>query len=367
MRTILYLIPHLEKSGPVTQLFGLINHLDSTQYSAVVLTLFKERKNSMLTLFEERGIKVIRGNLERWQLYSQTRLLKRIIKIENPDIIHSCSVLTDSICLGHKIAKPIVLTLHCYIYEDLIARYGFLLGKIMCKREEKAIRAATVVVTVSHTLAKKYKNAIDRTYIPINNGIETSLWEIDKDSSKTSIREKLHLSLNSYIILSTNLLDSIKDPILLIQAFKDANIPNSMLIMLGNGKLQTECIKHKTESIIFPGRINNVKDYLYASDVFVSASKSEGMPYAVLEAKCTGISMILSDIPQHKEVTCNDGDIKYFQVGNKAELIEALRCQKSKRQKYNMENFTASFMSNAYQKIYASIDINSECKKREMI
>ena len=358
MEKILYLIPHLEKSSPVTQLYGMINYLDPTKYRAVVLSVFKERNNSAQQMFEERGVKVINGNLDRWQLHSQKRMLKAIIKNENPDIIHSCSVLTDGICSDIKTVKPIILTLHCFIYEDVITRYGKLLGKFMCKREEKAIRQAAAAVTVSQTLAEKYKRIIDRHFIPIQNGIEISLWKIDEGVTKKTLREKLNLPMSTYVILSTNLLDSIKDPLLLIQAFKEAKIPNSMLIMLGDGNSEAECKRYEAENIVFTGRVNNVKDYLYASDVLVSASKSEGMPYAILEAKCTGIRMILSDIPQHREVAGDNGDVTFFQVVNKDALIKALKYQRSTRLKYDMDRFTASFMSGEYQRIYSSITNN---------
>ena len=54
--------------------------------------------------------------------------------------------------------------------------------------------------------------------------------------------------------------------------------------------------------IHFMGKRADVALFLQNSDVFVSASDSEGLPNAVLEALACGCSVILSDIPQHKEI-----------------------------------------------------------------
>lgn len=51
---ILYVIPHLEKSGPVEQLRSLIKYLDREQYTPEIITLFKERENSNLFDFSKK-------------------------------------------------------------------------------------------------------------------------------------------------------------------------------------------------------------------------------------------------------------------------------------------------------------------------
>lgn len=357
MKTILYLIPHLQKSSPVIQLFGMINYLDRDKYNPVILSFFKERQNSIQEQFIEEGVQIIGANLERWQLLQQKKVLKDTILKIQPDIIHSCSVLTDGICSDIDIHVPLVLTIHSYIYEDVVKRYGKLLGWYMCKREKKTMLKADMVITCSKTLAEKYKKKIPRDYIPIQNGIETSLWEQAETIKKEELRDKLGLPKGTFIVLSTNLLDSIKDPLLLIKAFKEADLENAILVMLGDGNIAEEAMKYACETVRFTGRVDNVKDYLYASDILVSASKSEGLPYAILEAECTGINMILSDIPQHLEVVGDNTGVKFFPVGDKEKLSQLLKEASLKnaiRTSYDLRNFTARAMSEKYQNVYMS-------------
>lgn len=46
--------------------------------------------------------------------------------------------------------------------------------------------------------------------------------------------------------------------------------------------------------------VDDVRVLYAAADVFVAPSSSEGMPYAVLEALCTGTPAVVSDIPSHQ-------------------------------------------------------------------
>ena len=46
----------------------------------------------------------------------------------------------------------------------------------------------------------------------------------------------------------------------------------------------------------------DVLPYLQAVDYFISASSDEGLPNSVLEALATGLPVLLSDIPSHREI-----------------------------------------------------------------
>ena len=52
---------------------------------------------------------------------------------------------------------------------------------------------------------------------------------------------------------------------------------------------------------LLPAR-EDVGVYYHASDVFLSASRTEGMPYAVLEAAYCGLPLVLSDIEPHRQL-----------------------------------------------------------------
>lgn len=355
-KKVLYLIPHLQNQGPVIQLYSLVKNIDLQQFSLHILTIFPEREKSMVDQFRKIGVEVVCGNFEKWRIISQKRFISEAIKKMKPDIVHSCSTITDGLCASLNIRQPLIITLHNNIYEDVAVQYGKLVGGYLCWKEKKAIMEADCVVTCSNTLKVQYEKFIPGNYVAIPNGIEIEEWKNDSGLDKNELREKLGLPQDQFIILSTGALIERKNPIAVIEAFKEADIKNAVLLMLGDGNLMEQCKHAATEKVLFTGRVNNVKEYLYAADLLISASSAEGMPYAILEAKCTGIPMILSDIPQHREAVKNDeNEIAFFNVGNKEEIRELIiekQNEKSHNLNYHVEEHSASNMGERYMDIY---------------
>ena len=70
--------------------------------------------------------------------------------------------------------------------------------------------------------------------------------------------------------------------------------------------------------------IENVADLYLVANAFVSASRSEGLPYAVVEAMANGLPVILSDIPGVSWAHRSAGAV-FFESGNSAALASSVR------------------------------------------
>ena len=125
-----------------------------------------------------------------------------------------------------------------------------------------------------------------------------------------------------------------------------------------------ECKKLSNDNIILKGNVDNVNDYLTASDYYISASESEGLPNSVLEAGRSGLNLILSDIPQHKEVFEKQLHFtSLFNVGDVETLTNLLDYQiKTNKSVMNIElanyieeNFSHEVMSSKYQELYKNM------------
>ena len=73
------------------------------------------------------------------------------------------------------------------------------------------------------------------------------------------------------------------------------------LVLPGSGALLDECRELSehlgvSKRVYFPGHVDNVRELLCSSDVAVTASRSEGLPFNVMEAMQCALPVIASDV-----------------------------------------------------------------------
>ena len=94
-----------------------------------------------------------------------------------------------------------------------------------------------------------------------------------------------------------------KNPLAVVRAVARSELRNLAMIFVGGGVLDPRPeARHGGCSHRFVGHCEDVLPYLRVADFFVSASRSEGLPTAVLEALSCGLPVVLSDIEPHREI-----------------------------------------------------------------
>lgn len=361
---VLYVESTLESSGPTTQLLGLIKNLDKIKFEPIVLTLSSEPSFSAKELFIQLGVKVDSLNLSRFQflIYGKYLLKKKIEKYK-PGIIHSAGIRADLAITQLKLKYLHCITVHNYVFDDYICNYGGIIGRIAACFGISTIRKCKYAICCSKSLKEKYDKVLYKKLYTIQNGVDTDSFNpVSDEDQKRKLRLVLGIPQDKIVFLVVGSLIKRKDPVCVINAFKQANVgKESVLILLGDGELYEECRKQSDNSIILKGKINNVKDYLKAADVYISASRSEGLPYSVLEAGSSGLDLILSNIPQHMEIFEKDFKLMTsFETGNVSNLALIIQEKVNKGTLLNNDgttklirsNFTDKLMSKNYEKIY---------------
>lgn len=139
------------------------------------------------------------------------------------------------------------------------------------------------------------------------------------ESEKAQIKLKLTGAQNSKIIACVGRLIEGKGIFELLNAFSIIHkiYPEWFLIYIGDGPLKRELIL-KTQSyglldnVRFLGFRNDVREILNLSDIYVSASYSEGMSIALLEAMAAGLPIIATEV----------GEAPYLLENNRGILIK---------------------------------------------
>ena len=149
-----------------------------------------------------------------------------------------------------------------------------------------------------------YKKLSKHRFDYIPNGVN-----IDRIDNVINNLENDTLNDNNFTIVCVGRMEKIKNQATLINAFHSINIPNSRLILIGDGSQKDNLVSlsdrlGRRERIGFTGLIprESVYKYMYTADLFVSPSKGEGLPIAVMESMACYCPVILSTIPPHKEI-----------------------------------------------------------------
>ncbi|MDB5254186.1 MAG: Phosphatidylinositol glycan, class [Parcubacteria group bacterium] len=121
--------------------------------------------------------------------------------------------------------------------------------------------------------------------------------------SREEARNKLNLKPETFVVGTIAELHRVKGLDILLRAWVDfiKVHPTSHLVIIGDGdegdNLNLLAKKLKIDhTVTFAGFVDNARKLLPAFDVFVLASRSEGFPYALLEAGRAGLPVVATSV-----------------------------------------------------------------------
>lgn len=364
MINVVYIIPCLIKAGPENVLFDIISNIDRERFQITIVTLKPEpEERNNRSQFEASGVKIISFNTSLYEREIAPFLIAKKIEheIEQLDnvIIHA-HTYHPTLIASYLNKYPTITTIHNISIEDFVALKGKAFGSYMSYRYNHSLKHISRCVAISEYMMQYY-NRYCNHLSKILNGVN---FKRSVSTENKLILEKESEGIKNIVV--SGRLSQRKNVLYIIKELKGLKRSDFKCYFIGLGEEMDNCksLANDDSRFVFTGYVSNVQDYLSAADVYLSASKSEGMPLSVLEALNVGVPSLLSDIPPHREIAneMNLPSVSLFELtdGELSKRIDEFLDTKFDNSIIStkaFEIFSAKVMTEQYERLYESLSV----------
>lgn len=352
-KKITYVINYIINGGPSFVLRNIISYLDKNKYNITLITLFPGNDSNIIGDLKAEGINVIEcQTLSRMGcMLGKAKEFSDVLERANYDVIHAHGFIPDILSSRLHTDARRVSTIHNNMFEDYVDAYGKAKSLVFICLHLYALKKLDCCVCCSESV-----HEIMKKYLPKSNYIRNG---IGATIAKSTIeRKSLSIPDKARVYIYAGNLNTGKNIVWLIREFVENRAENEYLLVLGKGPLEAECKSAADGHVIMLGFQNDPIAYFKISDVYVSASKSEGFSISVLEALDNGLGLLLSDIPSHREVLAMSKDTyigEVFQDKTFANAICKIRKMPLNKERiiaFKEAELSAKYMTEQYIKTY---------------
>ncbi len=266
--------------------------------------------------------------LETLKSLTTYRLLIELYKLclnEKPDIVISYHEKSDLI--NYFLSKmPLMNHKTVSSKRDMGLKLTGKLGYVM-SRVNPSFDAITAPSKSVIEQAIDQFGAIEKKSYVVENGVDLSRYKQLDSTKRNELRVKLGLPINKKIVITVGWLREGKGHEYLINGLaKLDRVEDWFLVLLGEGpdlaRLEKIAAENQlSDQVLFAGMQRNVDEWLSVSDVAVSASLSEGLSNALVEATASSLPIIATNVGGNPEVV-EDGFNGFLVKERSASSIE---------------------------------------------
>jgi glycosyltransferase EpsD len=200
--------------------------------------------------------------------------------------------------------RPRVVNLaHGFLFTGDV---GFLKSKLLYLCEKLVARRTDAVIVMNAEDAAIAKRKKLGTKVYCVRGMGVPKREVTRTPDE--VRQELGVA-DRFIMCFVGEISGRKNQEFMIRALPKIkeSIPSTALVLVGEGAEKENLCKISDElgisdSVIFTGKRSDAQNFMNAADVYVSASKIEGLPFNVVEALSCGCKIVASKIKGHTDV-----------------------------------------------------------------
>ncbi len=282
--------------------------------------------------------------------FQAAALLRRRIAAEGYDFISTHTSLaaffTRLAVKGLRRRPAVANMVHGYLYDEQTPA----LRRAVLEAAERLTAPQTdLLLTMTqwdYREAERHRLGREVVHIP---GIGVDFSRLDGERENPQALRAAHgIPEDAFVLVYAAEFSKRKSQSVLIRAM--ARLPETaVLVLAGDGALRDECMALARElevadRVVFPGRIQDMASWYALADASVSSSRSEGLPFNVMEAMYMGLPVAASRVKGHVDLLVEGETGLLFPYGDWescADQVERLMVSPELRQKL-AENARAS-------------------------
>jgi glycosyltransferase involved in cell wall biosynthesis len=160
--------------------------------------------------------------------------------------------------------------------------------------------------------------------------------------SRARLREEYGVPQDAWVFGAVGRAEQSKGLDLLIDAFRQANLPNAWLVIVGHGKALADLRRRAGPRVVLPGFSREPKEWMSAFDVFVSPARFEPFGLVLLEAMQAGLPIIASrtEGALHLADTMNPELVPIDDMTALAQALQRVDQARPGRRQYKLNRFS---------------------------
>lgn len=280
--------------------------------------------------------------------------ISKIIKAEKYDIISIHTSLAAffvrvGIMLCSKKPKLVVNTVHGYLFDS---NTSFFKKNIMLLAEKFTKYVTDVLIVMNsedYSIAKENKLYKNNLFLVNGMGIDLTRFPSVSYEDKILLRQELDYKESDFILIYVAEFSKRKNQKFLLDSVSQlirSGLENIKLLLLGDGQFFDELKSYARElnisdNVIFAGYTKDTKKYYQISDVCVSSSRIEGLPFNIMEAMSVGLPVVASKVKGHTDLIVPNENgflFKYNVIDDFCSYIKTLYKSKELRDKMSIKS-----------------------------
>jgi glycosyltransferase involved in cell wall biosynthesis len=342
MLRVLHLLNYLGGGGSEKYIYSLAKKLHGTSCEFHIAYSDDGPGRAM---FEELGINTTQLRMRCPFDVKAALQLKKLCRQLSIDVIHTHFLRENYVSILSKMAGNrvgIINTRHM-LFEN--SRLVVLFNRVFTRCNSR------IIAVSRHVRDRLIKEGINENRIAmIYNGVDPDEWTYP---SPNAFRKDAGISDKDMLITSVSRFSPEKGHDFIIDVIGYMRKNRSALgltgrkykfVLAGVGPLHEAVIEKAKagglqDDIIFPGYVNNVRELLKDSDIFIAHSKNEALGIAILEAMSAGLPVITTDSGGTSEIISNSGQngilVEFGDVQRYAEGLALLINDSQLRRRYS--------------------------------